>query len=779
MEATAKVEDTLVSEQMAEVQQPSKKRSLEDVQRGDAERGDAEPNGSEPRQASSPEPEAKRAKTGRPGQDETESRRSVEDGEVLQTNGSQSGSPEGVEGQRATSPAVAASAPAHAGWNQGITSTIRTSLGGSKAAVTVKTKKEPSEPAPEKAPEPAPKPEPEQDPKEEAEPQPEPTPAPSQMDKSKGKNNKSSEAAQPAQPAAKTRKERRQERVAQVAAERQKVQEDLKKPWEYGPGLAFWLPNKKNILQTSKSQNSSWSDKFKSWCQSFTSRNIEQKELLTVDIVVAALLEYITKRAKWSKKKQGSLAANEARKPETRNDIAVALASLLKKDGLLPAMGGGTGAEDSPFIVDDTNDDDAMETGSNAAPSRAGTSAEEEDDQSDDGTPEPENARPGPPVMSEAEDLAQQRLYFPGLSESEVVCVFCASLGHTSSSCPRTACKFCEQSEPGHFSWNCPTRERCTKCRLLGHGKAQCTEKLVHLDEEGMECAACGSKSHLEDSCESLWRSYRPRRDSVKKVRPFPAYCAYCGAEGHYSSDCAIRGNQPRSQTWALKNRDLYVDRNAPDGPISDFTSEPPKPQFNLQIKGSAAKRNHIFYPDSDGSEEGEFIGQKVKPRAPVGNIQMSTNLQFGNFGPPPPPPPRQQHQYHGGWSAQQQPPLPPGPPPPGPPAGSYSRMSRNYNNSNNNQSRSLPPPPPQSNGYNRGGLPPKPPAPQSHQQQQHGYHNVPPPPNGPGPTKKPRIRQQGNSSAGSSQQQQQHHNGGGGNAGRRRGKTRRGGKQG
>ncbi|KAF6839117.1 zinc knuckle domain-containing protein [Colletotrichum plurivorum] len=761
---------------MAEVQQPSKKRSLEDVQRGDAE-----PNGSEPRQASSPEPEAKRAKTGRPGQDETESRRSVEDGEVLQTNGSQSGRPEGVEGRRATSPAVAASAPAHAGWNQGITSTIRTSLGGSKAAAPVKTNQEPSEPAPEKAPEPepAPKPEPEQDPKEEAKPQPEPTPAPSKMDKSKGKNKKSSE---PAQPAAKTRKERRQEKVAQVAAEKQKVQEDLKKPWEYGPGLAFWLPNKKNILQTSKGQNSSWSDKFKSWCQSFTSRNIEQKELLTVDIVAAALLEYITKRAKWSKKKQGSLAANEARKPETRNDIAAALASLLKKDGLLPAMSGGAGAEDSPFIVDDTNDDDdAMETGSNAAPSRAGTSAEEEDDQSDDGTPEPENARPGPPVMSEAEDLAQQRLYFPGLSESEVVCVFCASLGHTSSSCPRTACKFCEQSEPGHFSWNCPTRERCTKCRLLGHGKAKCTEKLVHLDEEGMECAACGSKSHLEDSCESLWRSYRPRRDSVKKVKPFPAYCAYCGAEGHYSSDCAIRGDQPRSQTWALKNRDLYVDKNAPDGPISDFTSEPPKPQFNLQIKGSAAKRNHIFYPDSDGSEEGEFIGQKVKPRAPVGNIQMSTNLQFGNFGPPPPPPPQQQQQYHGGWSAQQQPPLPPGPPPPGPPAGSYSRMSRNYNNSNSNQSRSLPPPPPpQSNGYNRGGLPPKPPAPQSHQQQQHGYHNVPPPPNGPGPTKKPRTRQQGNSSAGSSrqQQQQQHHNGGG-NAGRRRGKTRRGGKQG
>lgn len=596
---------------------------------------------------------------------------------------------------------------------------------------------------------------------------------------SKSKNNKNTtdnnkSSSESAKPAKKTHKERRQEKQAQAAAEKQKAQDDLKKPWEYGPGLAFWLPNKKNILQP-KGGNGTWADKFKGWCQSFVSRNIDQKDLLSVDIVVAALQEYIAKRAKWPKKKQGSFAANEARKPDTRTDIAATLASILKKDDLLPVMG-GTGAEDSPFIVNDSNDEDNDDV-QDAAPSQPGTSAEEEDDQSEDGTTESENARPGPPVMSEAEDLAQQRLYYPGLAESEVVCVFCAAPGHTSSSCPKTACKFCDQ-EPVHFSWNCPTRQRCTKCRLLGHSKAQCTEKLVHLDEEGMECAACGSQGHLEDACEALWRSYRPpRRDSLKKVRPFPAFCAYCGAEGHYSSDCAIRGDQSRSQTWALKNRDLYIDKNAPEGPISDFASAPARPQFNLQIKGSAAKRNHIFYPDSDGSEEGEFIGQKVKPRAPVGNIQMSTNLQFGNFGPPPPPPPQQPSQYNGAWSAQQQPPLPPGPPPPGPSAGSYSRMSRNYNNSNsNNQSRGLPPPPPQGNGYNRGGLPPKPPAPHSQQQQQHGYHNVPPPPSGPGPTKKPRTRQQGNSSGGS--QQQQNHNGGG-NAGRRRGKTRRGGKQG
>ncbi|GKT90574.1 zinc knuckle domain-containing protein [Colletotrichum tofieldiae] len=657
-----------------DTQQASKKRTLEDV-----EQGETQPNGSpQSHRAASPEPEAKRAKTEALEQEstknETKDSESAEEGELEEDGEVQSSESESEmagaqsDGSRASrtrskasaasgdsdagmkrttrSMSAAANGPAHVGWNQGITSQIRTSLGGLKAKaapVPAKSAATVEEAAPAPVPATAPEPEP-----------------------------ASSEDAQPAQPAQKegklTRREQQQQRAEAATLEKQKTQDQQKNPFVYAPGLAFLQPNKKTILQP-KGNNlgkAVWKSKFKSWCQSFVSRNTEQSSLLTPDIVVAALQDYITTRAHWSKKKYSTAATAEARKPETKNDIAVNLATILKDDSFLP------GSEESPMVIDD-NDEEAdssvqeisRPTGDNAS---AAPEAQGEQDSTAEGpeqsqkdvagnATEAEQTEPGPPVMTEEEDLAQQRRYFPGLPGSVEICVYCASVGHNSTACPKTACKFCQHA--GHFSWNCPTRERCTKCRQLGHSKAQCTEKLVHLDEEGMECAMCGSEDHLEDDCETLWRSYKPQKELIKKVKVFPAFCASCGTEGHYSSDCALRGNRPRNQTWSLKNRDLYVDKNATDEPISDFASQPQNPKFPLQIKGSAAKRNHIFYPDSDGSEEGEFIGQKVKPRAPLGNIQLSTNLQIntGNFGPPPQTQQNGRGQQRGGWSAQ--PPLP------------------------------------------------------------------------------------------------------------------------
>lgn len=768
-------------------EQASKKRTLEEV-----EQGDTQPNKS-PRshQDSLPEPGAKRAKTDlnqQPIQDEARDLESAEEGELKEDReaqlsqseseseeiaGSQSdGSRASRVGSKASaadgepnadikrttrSMSAAANGPVHVGWNQGITSqNIRTSLGASKAKAV---------PAPVKA----------QPISEEAA----PVPAPAAV--SDTKVAPPSEAAQPVQPAQKggklTRKEQQQQQRAEAAAlEKQKAQEQQKAAFVYAPGLVFAQPSKKTILQP-KGNNlgkAVWKSKLKSWCQSFVSHNNEQNSLLTPDIVLAALQDYITTRAHWSKKKYSAAAITEARKPETRNDIAVNLATLLKDDSFL------LGSEESPMVIDDDDEaDDSVQEIPNpteANPEQAvgeqnPTTEDLDPDQlqtdAADDTTEMEQTEPGPAVMTAEEDLAQQRKYFPGLPDSVQVCVYCAAVGHNSAACPKTACKFCQHS--GHFSWNCPTRERCTKCRQLGHGRGQCTEKLVLLDEEGMECAACGSHDHLEDDCETLWRSYKPRKELIRKVKAFPAFCASCGTEGHYSSDCALRGNRPRNKTWSLKNRDLYVDKDATDEPISDFAGQPQNPKFPLQIKGSAARRNHIFYPDSDGSEEGEFIGQKVKPRAPLGSIQLSTNLQIntGNFGPPPQTQQNGRGQQRSGWSAQ--PPLPPGPPPSGPPPGSYSRMSRSFNN----QSR----PPPPGNGAGRGGLPPKPPAPQS---QQHGHQNAGPPSNGRGSNapKKQRTRNQsGNSHGGPVQQQQQQS--GGGPPSRRRGKARRGGKQG
>ncbi|KAK2730556.1 zinc knuckle domain-containing protein [Colletotrichum kahawae] len=793
IEAVPVSSDVVEATEAVESQQPSKKRSLEDMQQ------DTEPDASEPHQASPPEPEAKRPKTSQEDkngtadvvEDESAEEGELEDEDDASEN-SDSGSEE-MDGEEdddtrpATTAAVEkpdagaqrttrsmAKTRAQVGWNQGITSQIRTSLGGSAKTAPAPFQAKSKEPTPE----PEAEAESESQPTTEATPSQAPPPAPADKDTAKPKK--------------KTRQElRREYQAAQAASGKEKGQDE--KPFEHS-GLLLHLPTKKSLLQPKGNNLGAgvWKAKFKSWCQSFISRNIDQQDRLNADIVVAALQAYINTRARWTKKKQQGVALAEAKKPQTKTDIAANLATILKNDDYLN-MTTGTGTEDSPMIIDDGDDDDVQEVSppSKITPAVAqiagSVKAEhlegaahappadiQEDEPSDD---EMKSSRPGPAIMSEEEDLAEQRRYFPGLPESERICVYCATPGHMSSACPKTACKFCDYE--GHFSWNCPTRERCTKCRQLGHGKGQCTEKLIHLDEEGMECATCGSQTHEDDDCEALWRSYKPQRGAIKKVNVLPAYCGACGTEGHYSSDCSLHDNKPRSKTWALKTRDLYLDKNATQGPISNFASVPNAPQ--LQIKGASAARKHIFYADSDGSEEGEFLGQKVKPRAPPGNISMSSNIQLGNFrggGPQLQSQPQQNGRGQqrggggggGGWSAQQ-PPLPPGPPPSGPAsAGSYSRMSRSYNNQN--QSRPQAP----SNGTGRGGLPPKPPAPQ------HGYHSVAPPPhNGPGPNaKKPRTRQPGgNAPTGPSHHQQ---NGGGGissGGGRRRGKNKRGGRQG
>ncbi|ROT41116.1 hypothetical protein SODALDRAFT_112257 [Sodiomyces alkalinus F11] len=266
-------------------------------------------------------------------------------------------------------------------------------------------------------------------------------------------------------------------------------------------------------------------------------------------------------------------------------------------------------------------------------------------------------------VVDEEEALRQQQRYFPGASGLFDICIVCAALGHSALNCQNTLCRHCRGD---HFSWSCPQRSRCAKCRQLGHRESICEEKLAMTDDEGLECAFCAA-AHHEDVCDEIWRSYHPRSQDVKTVRDIPAFCGYCGAEGHFSSDCGLRGYRPVSLTWSMQNRDLYVDpRSAEEASATSATFA--EPGSELRIKGASAKRTHIFYPDSDGSEEGEFIGEKVRTREPPAKMRVSSNIRFtpvNGARPPPPPPP----------ASYAQPPLPPGPPPPGPPGG-YSAFA-------------------------------------------------------------------------------------------------------
>ncbi|KAL2759020.1 hypothetical protein ACRALDRAFT_2058211 [Sodiomyces alcalophilus JCM 7366] len=294
-------------------------------------------------------------------------------------------------------------------------------------------------------------------------------------------------------------------------------------------------------------------------------------------------------------------------------------------------------------------------------------------------------------VVDEEEAVRQQQKYFPKTSGPYDVCTVCASLGHSALNCQHTLCRHCRGE---HFSWGCPLRSRCPKCRQLGHRESVCEEKLAMTDDEGLECAFCGAEHH-EEICDEVWRSYRPRSQDVKRVRDIPAFCGYCGAEGHFSSDCGLRGYRSVSLTWSLQNRDLYVDPHSTEEAAATVASfgAPEQPGPELRIKGAGAKRTHIFYPDSEGSEEGEFIGERVRPREPPGKMRVASNIQFKSVNggrppppplvPPPPPPPP---------ASYAQPPLPPGPPPPGPPGG-YSAFAH-----------PLPPRPP---GLNQ--MPPRP----------------------------------------------------------------------
>ncbi|KAG7113080.1 Protein AIR2 like protein [Verticillium longisporum] len=371
-------------------------------------------------------------------------------------------------------------------------------------------------------------------------------------------------------------------------------------------------------------------------------------------------------------------------------------------------------------------------------------------------------------VMSEDEAEKEQQRYFPGATE---ICTICAATGHTCMACPNTLCQFCRGD---HFSWNCPGRSRCAKCRQFGHTKSKCKEKLAMALEEGLECAFCGEGDHLENACDNVWHSYHLQRESMHTVRYIAAFCSYCGCEGHYSSDCPAGDQQPFPQkwtaTWSLKDRDLCVDANATDESIARFgvAAESNDPGMHVRGAAAAAKRTHIFYSDSDGSEEGEFLSEKVKPRAAPGQMRMSTNIQFNSTMP--------------STAFAGQPPLPPGPPPPGPPPGnpgSYSRMATSYGA----QSHALPPRPP------APGQPPSGPG-----AQRGGYHNVPPPK---GPATQPKnkakgknIPQSNKKRAAMQQQQQQPQSQGssqqqnGSRANQRRGngtnrRPRRGGKQG
>ncbi|KAI1327229.1 hypothetical protein F5Y16DRAFT_372399 [Xylariaceae sp. FL0255] len=282
-------------------------------------------------------------------------------------------------------------------------------------------------------------------------------------------------------------------------------------------------------------------------------------------------------------------------------------------------------------------------------------------------------------TVTDPEELRLQLRYFSG----SPLCLSCSGAGHLTVDCPELRCRFCDNH--GHSAFGCPTRQRCSKCRQTGHNMETCQEKLALAPEELGGCAFCGAE-HSDDTCSEIWRSFRPSKANIKKVKDIPIFCYVCGRENHYGPECALldKGGRVTGQTsWSKANRERYLNPKSQNLAIALTDVDPAMLQNGsvpFHVPGRAKRAVHTVYASSDESDE-DFIPtaeRRIQTR-PRGEIKIAGIA--GNAGRD--------------W----QPPLPPGPPPPLPGAGSQGSYHQ--------------PPPP-------GTLPPRP----------QTFNNSRPPPN-------------------------------------------------
>ncbi|CAN8105971.1 unnamed protein product [Discula destructiva] len=269
--------------------------------------------------------------------------------------------------------------------------------------------------------------------------------------------------------------------------------------------------------------------------------------------------------------------------------------------------------------------------------------------------------------ISQAE-LDQRHLYFPGIPDDATFCLTCAHLGHTTEDCPELICKFCQGA---HFKYQCPTRQRCAKCKQLGHSKTACKEKLAMAPgEAAMECAICEGYDHTEMNCVQLYQIYRPQPGQVKRVKQIPLFCYACGAAGHCGGNCRMADSSfLPTKMWTVATASLYIDPTSDNIALSyQSVLAPPPEVLRPNIPGRSIKpQTHVVYEESDGEGDGGLLGptggRGRNKRGPNDNnknnnngkpnsaptINIASNFTFGGATgpprPPPPPPPQQQQQ--------------------------------------------------------------------------------------------------------------------------------------
>lgn len=231
---------------------------------------------------------------------------------------------------------------------------------------------------------------------------------------------------------------------------------------------------------------------------------------------------------------------------------------------------------------------------------------------------------PPVPIPTGDEESTQQRKYFPRSSARDDMCILCLQPGHKALSCPTLDCEHCG-AKYQHSSYACPSRCRCAKCKGLGHTAGACTEGHINLRKPAGGCAHCGASDHPEKDCDSLWRTFR-ETDPTSKCQFIYAFCASCGEEGHYFSDCR-EGCHSKSRVWCQENLDRHLDKTSKRNPICDVKPSPPT--SGLRRPELVGRSNDNIYFESDDSDaDAPFLGDRVQ-KPSVGRINVSSNIRF------------------------------------------------------------------------------------------------------------------------------------------------------
>ena len=235
--------------------------------------------------------------------------------------------------------------------------------------------------------------------------------------------------------------------------------------------------------------------------------------------------------------------------------------------------------------------------------------------------------------------LAEVQKYYPDIgARDQPYCLACSSGGHIAAFCPELTCATCHVRGE-HFTYACPQNIICSKCREAGHRTEDCQEKLARSVADGVVCEICGSTKHIGDNCHLLWRTYDPKKITVRKVHSMLVDCYSCGGLNHFGTECGLRGTNRMpyaGQSWTVENRARYLEASATGAKNSNGRNG-----SGFAIRGMA-RNEPIQISDS---EEETFIRPKVAPRAPPPqkqHLKFADRVTMPNQAlPPPPPPPR------------------------------------------------------------------------------------------------------------------------------------------